>query len=58
MTVSGTQDDDATEGSASVTHTASGGDYGGVTGTVTVTVTDDDAAELTLSATSVTVTED
>ena len=38
-------------------HTASGGDYGSVTGSVAVTVTDDDDRGLTISEDSVKVTE-
>ena len=57
VTVSGVQDVDTSAGSARLTHTASGGDYAGVTGVVAVTVTDDDAAGLTFSTASVEVTE-
>ena len=42
VTVHAGQDDDTTHDSAILTHTASGGNYGTVTGSVTVTVTDDD----------------
>ena len=42
VTVNAAQDDDTTHDTAILTHTASGGDYGTVTGSVTVTVTDDD----------------
>ena len=42
VTVHAGQDDDTTHDTAILTHTASGGDYGTVTGSVTVTVTDDD----------------
>ncbi len=43
VTVTGSQDTDATAGSATITHEANGGDYVDVAGdTVNVTVTDDD----------------
>ncbi len=42
VTVHAGQDDDTTHDTAILTHTASGGNYGTVTGSVTVTVTDDD----------------
>ncbi len=42
VTVHAAQDDDTTHDTAILTHTASGGNYGTVTGSVTVTVTDDD----------------
>ena len=41
VTVSAGQDDDAVNDTATLTHTASGGDYGSATGSVTVTVADD-----------------
>ena len=40
-----------------IAHTASGGDYGSVTGSIAVTVTDDDDRGLTISEDSVKVTE-
>ena len=43
VTVSALQDADTINDSATLTHTASGGGYGRVTGSVTVTVSDDDA---------------
>ena len=42
VTVRGVEDDDTSDETVAVTHTASGGGYGSVTGTVTVTVDDDD----------------
>ena len=50
VTVSAGQDDDAVADTATLTHTASGGDYGSVSKDLTVTVTDDDPPqpELTL----------
>ena len=57
VTVSAGQDDDASNDSATLTHTASGGDYASVTGDVGVTVTDDDTPGLVFSPTSLTVAE-
>ena len=57
ITVSAGQDDDATNDSATLTHSASGGDYGSVTGDVMVTVTDNDDPALVFSPTSLTVVE-
>ena len=42
MTVRGVEDDDTADETVAVTHRSSGGGYGSVTGTVTVTVVDDD----------------
>ena len=42
ITVTAAQDVDATDDSGTLTHTASGGGYGSVTGSVSVTVNDDD----------------
>ena len=61
VTVSGSQDADAAVGSASITHTANGGDYQNLAGpTVAVTVTDDDTAStaVTLSVDDTEVAED
>ena len=61
VTVSGSQDADAAAGSASITHTANGGDYQNLAGpTVAVTVTDDDTAStaVTLSVNDTEVAED
>ena len=57
VTVSAAQDDDAANDAATLLHTASGGNYGSVTGSLGVTVTDDDTAGLTLSTTMLGVTE-
>ena len=57
VTVSAGQDNDATNDSATLTHSASGGGYGSITGTVAVTVTDDDSAGITTAATDDTATE-
>ena len=57
VTVSAGEDDDAVDDTATLAHTASGGNYAGVTGNVTVTVTDDDDVGLTLSTTALGVAE-
>ena len=44
VTVKAGQDDDAANDSATLTHTASGGDYASVSNTLPVTVTDDDSS--------------
>ena len=51
------QDDDAVEDTATLTHTASGGDYNSVTKALPVTVTDDDTPGLVLSKSELAVTE-
>ena len=55
--VSAEQDDDAVDESVTLSHTASGGDYGSVTGDLVVTVTDDETTALVLTPSSLTVTE-
>ena len=57
VTVSAGEDDDASDDTATLTHTASGGDYGSVSEDLAVTVTDDETAGLTLSAPTLTVSE-
>ena len=59
VTVTGVNDDldNDPDRTTAISHTASGGDYGSVSGQVAVTVTDDDARGLTISRDSVTVTE-
>ncbi len=57
VTVSAGQDDDAVNDTATLAHTASGGGYGSVTGSVSVTVADDETAELVPSPTSLPVVE-
>ena len=57
VTVEGGQDDDAANDTATLTHTASGGDYASVSNTLPVTVTDDDEPAVVLSETGLTVTE-
>ena len=57
VTVSAAQDDDAGDDTATIGHTAAGGGYDSVTGSVRVTVDDDDTRGVTLSATALTVKE-
>ena len=58
VTVRAADDDDAADESVTLSHTASGGDYGTVSRNVAVTVTDNDTAALVFSSTSVTVAEE
>ena len=57
VTVKAGQDDDAANDTATLTHTASGGDYASITADLPVTLTDDDTATVVLSETGLTVTE-
>ena len=57
VTVSALQDPDTDNDSATLTHTASGGDYGSVTGLVTVTVNDDDAPAVSFNSQALTIEE-
>nr|MBF2755727.1 hypothetical protein [Gammaproteobacteria bacterium AqS3] len=59
VTVSAAQDNnnDSAQDTATINLTASGGGYGSVTGSVAVKVADDDAVALTLSPSSLTMTE-
>ena len=57
VTVSAAMDVDGTDDTATISHSASGGGYGSVTGNVGVTVTDNDVARLLFSTTSLLVTE-
>ena len=57
VTVAAGQDNDAANDSATLTHTASGGGYGSVTGSVAVTVADNDSPGLVLDPTALTVAE-
>ena len=57
VAVSAGQDNDTANDSATLTHSASGGGYGSVTGSVAVTVADNDAPGLVLDPTSLTVAE-
>ena len=52
VTVKAAQDDDAYGDTATLTHSASGGDYQGMVKDLTVTVDDDETASLVLSKTS------
>ena len=58
VTVSAADDNDSTNNEATLTHTASGGGYGGVSKDLPVTVTDNDTPGLVLSASSLEVPED
>ena len=57
VTVTAGEDDDGANDAATLLHTASGGDYAGETASVSVTVTDDETAGLTLSTTVLGVAE-
>ena len=57
VTVRGVHDNDTSAESVTVSHTASGGDYKSITGSVTVRVIDDDAPALVLSADELRVDE-
>ena len=57
VTVTAGEDDDTTDDTATLTHEASGGDYGDVEADLEVTVTDNDAPGLVLSPTSLDVAE-
>ncbi len=62
VTVEAGEDADGANDTATLTHTASGGDYAGITADLLVTVTDDDTAgvtiELTTDETTVIITDD
>ncbi|MDE2730161.1 MAG: hypothetical protein OXI38_02045, partial [Bacteroidota bacterium] len=57
VTVTAGEDDDATNDSATLVHTASGGDYAGQTASLMVNTTDDETAGITLSVSTLTVYE-
>ena len=57
VTVKAGEDDDGANDTATLTHTASGGDYASITAALPVTVTDDDEPAVVLSETGLTVTE-
>ncbi len=57
VTVTASQDDDASNDEVTLKHTASGGDYGSVVLDVGVTVEDDDSAGLVVAPAAVTVGE-
>ena len=58
VTVSGVDDSDADSETFDISLTAAGGDYEGVTGTVSLTVTDDDTPNLLIDPTTLIVQED
>ncbi len=59
VTVTAGSDDDAqSDDPIALLHTATGGDYAGVTGEVTVTITEDDTAGITVQPTTLAVDED
>ena len=58
VTVKAGNDDNGANDTATLTHTASGGDYVNITKDLPVTITDDDAADIVLSETDLTVTEE
>ena len=57
VTVRGVNDGDSTDETVTVTNTASGGEYAGVTETVTVTVDDDDTRGITFTPAARTIRE-
>ena len=57
VTVGGVDDDDALDETVTVTLTAYGGDYGGRTATVAVSVADDDTAAVVVDPESLTISE-
>ncbi len=58
ITVTAGSDDDAqSDAPIALLHTATGGDYAGVTGEVTVTITEDDTAGITVQPTTLAVDE-
>ena len=58
VTVTAAEDDNAVnENEATLTHTATGGDYDAVTADVVVTITDNDTADVTISKTALTIDE-
>ena len=57
VTVAAVDDDDGSDESVTVSLSAAGAEYAGVTGSVTVNVTDDETPSLTVPATPVSVTE-
>ena len=58
VTVTGAGDDDAGDETVTLTHTASGADYGAVSKTLAVAVADDDTAAVTVSPESLALKED
>ena len=55
VTVKAGQDNDAANDTATLTHSASGGDYASVSNTLPVTVTDDDSGGVTIEPTALSV---
>ena len=58
VTVRANEDPDAADDTATLTHTASGGDYAGVTASLPVTVDDDETALLLVTPTEIDVIEE
>ena len=58
VTVTAERDDDLTDDTETLTHTADGGDFAGVTKAVTVTIDDDDVAALVIAPSPFSVGED
>ena len=57
VTVKAAQDADAADDTVSLTHSAGGGDYAGLTAALEVTVDDDETAAIVLSANALAVDE-
>ena len=57
VTVTAVQDDNGADETATLTHTAAGGNYAGVTADLTVTVDDDETVSVVLSETALSVDE-
>ena len=57
VTATAVADDDGQDATGTLTHAGTGGDYAGVTRTLTVTVTDDDPPGVTVAPTDLTVNE-
>ena len=57
VTVTAGQDDDGADDTATLTHTATGGNYAGVTATLAVTVDDDETVSVVLSESALSVDE-
>ncbi len=58
MVTAGSDDDTQSDDPIALLHTATGGDYATVTGEVTVTITEDDTAGITVQPTTLAVDED
>ena len=57
VTVAAAEDDDSVADSVTLTHDASGGDYGSITATLAVTIADSDTAGITVSPTELHIGE-